>query len=230
MINNLFNAIKLNLISGGAYYLIAKAAVVTVSIAVIAWITTFILGSLCSYFMCYKKKVVSTVVSAICFIFRSIPVLLSLLLFYYVFFITLHISSVILAGIAIGMYGAGHFAEIISKSVKETQVWSDKDVMKRLKASYFSVAFLQAAEDSMYPIKRLMVQLLQWTTVVGYISVNDLTEVMMQIGQRNMYPFFAISFCTLFYIVIVILIEWLFHVICRNIKRKECKRRNENEK
>ena len=55
-INNIFNAISDNLISGGAYYLIAKAAVVTAAIAVLAWIIAGIFGIGISYLMSYEKK------------------------------------------------------------------------------------------------------------------------------------------------------------------------------
>ena len=223
MLSNIFNAIKANLISGGAYYLIAKAVFVTLIVIVIAWITAIIFGAVCSYYMCYKKKVISRIAESACFLFRSTPALLIMLLMYYVFFKTSHISTTLLAGLAIGFYGAGHLSEIITKSVKESQVCSDPEVMKRLKDAYYTAALPQALEDTMFSIKRLMIQLVQWTTIVGYISVNDLTQVMMQIGQRTMYPFFAISFCVLFHLVLVILIELGYSIIIKKFKENQNK-------
>ena len=57
--------------------------------------------------------------------------------------------------------------------------------------------------------------------MVGYISVNDLTEVMLQIGQRTMYPFFAISVCILFHILLVILIEALYGYLTKKSKKSK---------
>ncbi len=215
MISNLFEAVKANLISGGAYSLIIKAMIVTIVIALIAWITAGIFGAVCSYYMCYKKRAVSLIAEMLCFLFRSTPALLMLLLFYYVFMGSSHISTVIIAGLAIGFYGAGHLAEILTKAIKEVVIRNDSDLEHRLKSVYFTVALPQAMEEAIFPVKRLIIIILQWTTVVGYISVNDLTEVMMQIGQRTMYPFFAISVCILFHIVLVILIEALYNFISK---------------
>ena len=57
-VNNIFNAISDNLISGGAYYLIAKAAVVTILIILVAWVIAGLAGIGISYLMTYEKKVV----------------------------------------------------------------------------------------------------------------------------------------------------------------------------
>ena len=59
MIRNLLDAISSNLISGNAYYLILKSAFVTVIITGIAWLISFLLGGLLSYFMCYRKRLLS---------------------------------------------------------------------------------------------------------------------------------------------------------------------------
>lgn len=219
----LFEAIKSNLISGQAYYKIIKGAITTVMIVVMAWIIAFLLGALCSYFMCYNKLIISSIAKGVCFFLRSTPALQLLLLLYYVIFKASHINVAIISGLALGLYGAGHFAEIITKSVKENQVWSDKRLMQRLKSAYFTAALPEAVEQSMFNIKRMMIHLLQWTTVVGYISANDLTEVMINIGQRTMYPFFSIACSIIFYLFATILIEWMFWIIKKKVVSKRFK-------
>ena len=119
-INNIFDAISNNLISGGAYYLIAKAAVVTVLIVVLAWIIAGIAGIGISYIMTYEKKGISRIGRAISFVFRSVPVLLSVWLFHYCIFGSSTMSGIITMGLSIGLFGAGHLSEIISESVKKT--------------------------------------------------------------------------------------------------------------
>ena len=73
-------------------------------------------------------------------------------------------------------------------------------------------------EDSLFHIKRLAVIMLQWTTVAGYISVNDLTEVMYGIGHRTMYPFFSIAFSIILYLLATILVEWIFKILGKKLK------------
>ena len=224
--NNIFNAVSDNLISGGAYYLIAKAVIVTMAIAVLAWIVAGIVGIAVSYLMCYEKKVVSGLGRALCFIFRSVPVLISLWLLHYCVFGSSTLSGIITAGLSIGLYGAGHLAEIISESVKKTQETMKETLKDRLEKYYFRMVVPQALEDSLFPVKKLAVMLLQWTTVAGYISVNDLTEVMYGIGHRTMYPFFSIAFAAILYILAAILVEGIFKIIGNRIRKKNEGKKN----
>lgn len=219
-IRNIFEAVSNNLISGDAYYLIAKSVFVTIAIAVVAWIVAFVLGGLVSYFMCYEKKVISRIAEGVCFLLRSTPALLMMLLFYYVFLKSSHVSSFLIAGISIGFYGAGHFAEIIARAVLQAQKTQDVEVTRRLKHVFYSVALPQAMEDTVFMLKRLVIHMFQWTTVVGYISVNDLTEIMTRIGHRTMYPFFSIFVCIIFHLFIAIVLEIIFNSIEKKLKRK----------
>lgn len=218
MLRNLLDAIQNNLISGDAYYLIIKSIITTFVITIIAWAVAVILGALISYFMSYDKKVLSGIFSGISFLLRSTPVLLLLLLMYYVVFKKINLNLSLLSGITIGLYGAGHFSEILARQVRRASEEQDEFVVRRLKQVYFSVTLPQMAEDTLFMSKRLAIHILQWTTVVGYITVNDLTEVMNRIGQRTMYPFFSIGFCILCYLIATILIEAVFHFIEKKLK------------
>ncbi len=219
--SGIFDAINDNLLSGGAYTLIIKGILVTFAIVFIAWVLTVLFGGLVSYLMCYDKKLVSRFAEAICFIFRSTPVLLILLLLYYSIFRSVHLNSVIIAGIAVGIYGAGHFAELIARTVRNERKKMVDSADKRLEKSFYTIMLPQALEENIFHLKRLTIHLLQWTTVVGYISINDLTEVMYQIGQRNMYPFFSIFFTIICYIIATIIIELIFKLIQRKISLTE---------
>ena len=217
-IRNILDAVSNNLISGDAYYIILKGIVVTIVITLIAWIVAGGLGILISYFMAYDKKIVSGIFRAISFLLRSTPVLLLLLLLKYVVLKQSHMNLMILAGIGIGLYGAGHLSEVITNKVNESKRTQDELVIKKLRHVYFTVTAPQMVEDTIYQWKRLFIQLFHWTTVVGYITVNDLTRVMIRIGQRTMYPFFSIAFCILFHLVTIAIIEMIFCWLEKKIK------------
>lgn len=213
LITNLFNAISENLISGGAYYLIAKAVLVTLFMTITAWIVAAALGILVSYLMCYEKKVVSNIGRGVCFVFRSVPAIITVWLFYYCFFGKISISGMITGGVAIGFWGAGHLAEILSKAVKKEQQEVGRSISDKLENVYYTTVIPQALEDSLFDLKRLAVHILQWTAVAGYIGVNDLTEVMYGIGHRTMYPFFSIAFAAILYMIATLLIEGAFRLL-----------------
>lgn len=210
MIGNIMSAIKDNLIAGGAYSLIIKAVIVTFVITVIAWLITVAVGAVCGYFMCYRQRAVTMLVEAFSFLFRATPVLLLLLFFYYGVFGAVNLNGILLSGLALGLYGGGHFAEILMKTIRESEDWKRPEMRRRLKAAFLTAALPHATGVSLFQVKRLCIQLLQWSTVVGYIGVNDLTEVMLTIGQRNMAPFFGIAFSILLYLVATLLVELAF--------------------
>ena len=207
MIGNIMSAIKDNLIAGGAYTLIIKAIVVTFVITVIAWLIAIVIGAVCGYFMCYRQRAVTMLAEGFSFLFRATPVLLLILFFYYGVFGAINMNGVLLSGLAIGLYGGGHFGEILMKTIRESEDWQNREMRRRLKKAFFTAALPHATGVSLFQVKRLSIQLLQWSTVVGYIGVNDLTEVMLTIGQRNMAPFFGIAFSIVLYLIATLLIE-----------------------
>jgi len=216
--SNLLDAVKSNLIAGGAYSLIIKALIVTVIITLVAWVIAAALGAVFSYFMCYNFQGITALSEGLSFLFRSTPVLLLLLFLDYGIFSSSHLSKTVMAAIGIGLYGAGHVAEIIMKSLREHEDFSNKEIRRRLKKAFFNAALPEGARRSMFPLKRLSIQLLQWTTVAGYIGVNELTEVMQGIGNRTMYPFFSISFSIIIYVIVTILIELVFAFLEKKFK------------
>ena len=220
-INGIFNAISDNLISGGAYYLIAKAVLVTAFMTLTAWLIAAAAGILVSYLMCYEKRIVSSAGRGVCFVFRSTPALLAVWLFYYCVFSKAGLPGMITGGLAIGLWGAGHFAEVLSRTVKKEQERLSANITGKLEKVYFTTVIPQALEDSLFDIKRLMVHMLQWTAVAGYIGVNDLTEVMRGIGHRTMYPFFSIFFTAILYMIATLIIEGIAKVIEKHIKDSE---------
>lgn len=219
-ITNIFNAVYNNLISGGAYYLIVKGIAVTFVITVLAWVIAAAAGIGVSYLMCYEKKIASDVGRALCFIFRSIPVLLAVWLLYYCFFSSSARGGMLAVALGIGLWGAGHLAEILTEAVRREQKKLSAGIREKLETVYYSMVAPQAVEDSWFHIKRLAVHILQWTSVAGYISVNDLTEIMYGIGHRTMYPFFSIFFAAICYMLATALIEWVFALVAKYIFEK----------
>ncbi|MBR0085182.1 MAG: hypothetical protein IJL97_01395 [Lachnospiraceae bacterium] len=219
-ITNIFNAVYNNLIAGGAYYQIAKAVIVTAVVTLTAWVVASAIGCGLSYLMCYEKKIISSIGRGFCFIFRSVPAILTLWLFYYCIFGGAGRGISVIAGIAIGFWGGGHLSEIIERTVTKMKAGLSEGIANKLERVYFSAVVPEALENSLWDIKRLAVHILQWSAISGYISVHDLTEVMYGIGQRTMYPFFSIFFAAICYMVATLLLEWLFKVIEKYIKKE----------
>lgn len=214
-INNILDAISENLISGGAYYQIAKSLLITAVITLIAYIVAFVLGTFISFLTCYEKKLVSGIGRALCFINRSVPVIIAIWFVYYCFTLTVSLPATLCAGIGIGLYGAGSLSEVITRAAKKEMADYSERVQDSLKKVHFRLVVPEAFENSLFEIKRLAVLLLTFTSLAGYISVGDLTEVMSAIGHRTMYPFFSLFFCAICYMIAAGIIEFIFNKIAK---------------
>ncbi len=216
--SNLFNAIKSNHIAGGAYSLIIKAIISTLVLTVLALIIAAAVGAVLSYFMCYEVKYVSAVAVSLSFLFRSTPVLLLMLFLNFGPFGSTHMPALLTAAFAIGLYGGGHISEVVMKAVREHEDFADKEIRRRLRKAFFTAAFPEGCIRSKFQLKRLVIQLFQWTTVAGYIGVNELTQVMQDIGNRTMYPFFSIGFSILVYLCMTVVLEIVYNLVEKKIK------------
>ena len=215
---SLLNAVSSNLISGDAYILIIKGILITAGITIIAWIVSTLIGMGLGYFMSYEKKIVSRIAECLSFLLRSVPVLLVALLFYYACYND-GALPVIWLGAAIGLWGGGQMAELIFNAVKSEQTFFTERLKDKLERVFFSTVVWQAIEDAAFPIKRLAIHILQWSTIAGYVAVNDLTEVMTSIGKRTMYPFFSVFFCIICYLATTVVIELVYSIIMKHIKK-----------
>ena len=146
------SAIKDNLIAGGAYTLIIKAIIVTFVITVIAWLIAVAVGAVCGYFMCYRQRMVTMLAEGFSFLVRATPVLLLILFFYYGVFGSINLNGVLLCGLAIGLYGGGHFAEILMKTIRESEDWTNREMRRRLKRAFFSAALPHATGVSLFHV------------------------------------------------------------------------------
>lgn len=220
--NNIVNAVSDNLISGGAYFQIAKGIAVTAIITLVAWIVAFVLGTFLSYLTCYEKKLVSGIGRALCFINRSVPVIIAIWFVYYCF-AGGSLASILCVAVGIGLYGAGSMSEIITRAARKEMSQYSERVRDSLEKVHFSTVVPQAFENSLFELKRLALLLMAFSSLAGYVGVGDLTQVMSAIGHRTMYPFFSLFFCAICYMIAAGIIEHIFNVIIRRVEAKEQK-------
>ena len=184
-------AIKENLIAGGAYREILAAAKVTIQITVLSWILAALFGYGLYYLCGCKNKVLRGMGSGIAYIFRSVPALLLVLLLGAGLFGGSRAATLIPATFGISLYGAGLLTEHLCG----------------ISADRGNRAFIRTLGTR--AVRRIAVSILQWTTVVGCLGVRDLSAVMQEIGNRTMYPLFAIAFAIAFYLVATLVLDLL---------------------
>jgi polar amino acid transport system permease protein/polar amino acid transport system substrate-binding protein len=78
--------------------------------------------------------------------------------------------------------------------------------------AFWLVTFPQAVKFARPVYQNAIVNILQWTSVVGYISLADLTRVVNNMGSRTGQPFIALAAGILFYLAIAGLVTVVFRV------------------
>jgi len=210
IVRNVYDAVYHNLISGGAYLRIIKGCIYTVLLFVLALCVSFVFAAVLSYLRTAQAKMLCAIGTGVTFLAKGTPVYLALLLWYYTFLGGMHRGGVVIAVLVLGIYGGGHMSDILSRAVKKETSSRSEAVNRRARREFFSALLPFVTEQSLFELKRLVCILLQMSSLVGVIGVNDLAEVLLQNGLQTRYPFFALSCAAIFYLVLQLLMEALF--------------------
>ena len=188
---------------------------VTVQISALSLLFGTMLGAL----LCFLRmgKIVPLKVAAQIYIsiIRGSPVLMLLMLLFYGVFARTGMSPVLVAVITFSMHTAAHVAELLRASLMAL----DKGQLEAARTLGFSkfqafklVTLPQLARIAKPVYQSTIVNLIQWTSVVGYVTITDLTRVINNIASRTMQPMITIIGGMIIYLALSYLVYGLFHL------------------
>lgn len=221
MIRNVYDAVYNNLIGGGAYLRIIKGCVFTILVFVLALCVAALLAAGLSFLRTSEKKGLRNFGIAVSFLAKGTPLYLALLLWYYTFLGGMHRGGLFISVLVFGIYGGGHIADILSRAVTKETARRSPAVNRRARREYFSALLPFVTEQSLFEMKRLVCILLQMSSLVGLVGVNDLAQVMVTNGLRTQAPFFALFCAILFYLLLQLLVEALFSYVGKRLTGEE---------
>ncbi len=218
---NVYDAVYQNLIGGGAYLRIIKGCVFTLLIFVLALSIALLFAAVLSFLRTAANRTLRGIGTAFTFLAKGTPVYLALLLWYYTFLGGMHRGGFLIAVLVFGFYGGGHLADILSRAVKKETHTRSAAVNRRARREYFTALLPFVTEQSLFEIKRLVCILLQMSSLVGLVGVNDLTAELLKNGLRTQYPFFALFCAVIFYLLLQLFIEAIFQRLGKNLTGEE---------
>ncbi len=112
------NSFYNNLIAGDAYIIVLKGLWVTILISALGLLFGTILGGILCCFRMSKIKFLKVISQLFIAALRGSPVLLLLMIFYYVVFADIRIDAVIIAVIAFALNSGSHIAEIMRSALE----------------------------------------------------------------------------------------------------------------
>lgn len=202
-----------NLIQNNAWYSILQGLLATVRITAFSLLIGTALAVPVCALRVSRRRALSLFAQAFIAFIRGTPVLMLLMLFYYVVFQSVRIDAEYIAVVAFSLNVSGNVAEIMRSalmSVQRAQIETARAMgLKRL-AVFAHIILPQASIVALPVYKSAVVNLLQWTCVVGYISITDLTRAINYASTRTLQPLVFLFIGIVLYLCLSYLVYGLF--------------------
>ena len=200
-------------VKNDAWLTILKGLLVTVEISAFSLLCGTILGSVICFCRMSQSKILSILAKVYISIVRGSPVLMLLMLLFYGVFAGSGLSPVFVAVVTFSLHTAAYVAELLRSSIMAT----DKGQVEAARTLGFSkwqafrlITLPQMAEIAKPIYQSTIVNLIQWTSVVGYVTITDLTRVINNIASRTMQPMITIIGGLLIYLIISYAVYGIF--------------------
>ena len=200
-------------IKNDAWRTILKGLSTTLEISLLALILGTIFGAVVCFMRMNNSKILKLPAQVYISILRGSPVLMILMLLFYGVFAESDLSPVTVAVITFSMHTSAHVAELLRASISAT----DKNQVKAARALGFSkiqafklITLPQMTKIAKPVYQSTVVNLIQWTSVAGYVTITDLTRVINNIAARTMQPMITIIGGLIIYLVISYLVYGIF--------------------
>ena len=226
ILNNIRDSFEKTFIREDRWKLFVEGIVTTLLITLLAILFGTLLGFV-QFMLCKNGNPVATSVTRFClWLVQATPVVVLLMVLYYIIF-----RSVTISGIAVSVIG---FTLIFGSAVYGLLTMGVGAVDKgQYEAAYalgyskrrtfYTIILPQALPHVLPAYKGEIVSLIKATSVVGYIAVQDLTKMGDLVRSRTYEAFFPLIAVTIFYFALEALIGFFVSKISINLnpKRRE---------
>jgi polar amino acid transport system substrate-binding protein len=161
-------------------------------------------------------------------VLRGIPVVVLLMLIFYVVFASVNISPVPVAVLAFGMNFAAYVSEIFRSGIEGVDKGQSEAgiAMGFTRTQTFGFIILPQMIQRILPVyKGEFISLVKMTSIVGYIAVQDLTKAGDIIRSRTFDAFFPLIMVAVLYFLISLLLvqalEYLERITDPKYRRRQ---------
>jgi polar amino acid transport system substrate-binding protein len=187
------------------YQLILAGLWTTIVISIMSLLFGSILGAVICAMRRSRSRVLSGLARFYIRLIQGIPIVLILMILYYILFAKVDIDPVLIAIVGFSINFAAYSAEIFRTAIDAT----DKGQLEAAYAlgftrvsSFFKVTLPQALRHIIPIFQGEFISMVKMTSVVGYIAIQDLTKMTDIIRSRTFDAFFPLVVTALIYFVI----------------------------
>lgn len=215
----------LNFITGDRWMSLLRGLAVTLKITFFAVILGFVLGFSVAivrdvYENTKKLKVLNFLCNVYLTVIRGTPVVVQLLIIYFVIFSSIKIDKSIAAVLAFGINSGAYQAEIFRSginSIPKGQMEAGRSLGFSYRQTMVNIIMPQAIKNVLPTLGNEFIVLMKETSVAGYIALEDLTKAGDIIRSRTysaMMPFLAVA---LLYLIMVMFFSRLLKMFERRL-------------
>ena len=208
-----------------------RGLVATLEIAVFGLLIGIVIGTLIAIVKVMPKyKRLPRILSAVCDVyvgfFRGTPMVVQLLIGWFVILPAFHVNldNVAVAIIVFGLNSGAYISEIMRggiQSVDPGQLEAARAVGLPYAPAMLRVVVPQAVKNILPTLGNEFITLIKETSVVSFIAVVDVTKAFRQIGDSNYSYIIPYLMLALVYLVLVIGISRLVKLMERRFARNE---------
>jgi len=200
-----------NLVVEKRYMLILEGLKETVIITLFSILLGTIVGGLICFLRMSRNRLMVGFAKAYINLMRGTPILVLLMILFYVVFVSTGLSATVVAVIAFAMNMGAYASEMFRtsiQSVEKGQTEAGIALGFTKMQTFVYVVFPQALKNVIPVYKGEVISLLKNTSIVGYIAAVDLTKASDLIRSRTFDAFFPLIVIT----VIYFLVAWLLSI------------------
>lgn len=223
------------LIDKGAYVSVLGGLKNTMIIAVAGLVIGIVIGTVIATIRVFPKyKMIPRMLDKFCSfyvaLFRGTPIVVQLLVFYYVVLPLLgfnRVDSIVVAIMVFGMNSGAYISEIMRGgilSVDPGQMEGGRSVGLGYGTTMIKIVIPQAVKNILPTLGNEFIALVKETSVVSFVGATDLYKAFRSIGSATyeyMIPYITMA---LIYIVVVMVITLLIKLMERRLRKSD--RRN----
>lgn len=200
----------------------------TIIIALIAAIIGTIVGVLLAMVNYLNKKTgklkaVSKVANFYITIIRGTPVVLQLMILYFVVFATWS-NGILIGAITFGINSSAYVAEIVRagfESVDDGQREAGRSLGLSTWQTMRKIIIPQAVKNSLPPLFNEFITLIKETAIVGYVGIRDLGKIPGMIQSRTFEYLPPLIIAALLYLAVVMLLTFVLRKIEKRLAKSD---------
>lgn len=210
MLENIGHELYKSLIYDKRYMYILTGLKNTLIISLFAIIIGFLLGTIIALINDSNEKngnfkILSTLGRWYVNVIRGTPMLLQLMIIYYVIFKSVDISPVLVGIIAFGLNSSAYVSEIIKSGINSVDTLQYESALSLgfdYSKTMIYVILPQAIKNILPALGNELVTLIKETSVAGYIGIVDLTKASDIIASNTYNYFFPLIITAIIYFIL----------------------------